>query len=56
MESERDVDYRLRPAEGFLREAEEDLQLSRWRSCVDHAQLSVESDQGGFPQEPLGEA
>ena len=30
-------------AEGFLKEAEEDIQLKRWRSCVDNAQLSVEN-------------
>ncbi len=43
MDSEQDVVYRLKLAEGFLREAEEDLTLSRWRSCVDNAQLSVEN-------------
>jgi HEPN domain-containing protein len=43
MDSERDVAYRLRLADGFLGEAEEDLRLSRWRSCVDNAQLSVEN-------------
>jgi hypothetical protein len=30
MDSEQDVNFRLRLAEGFLREAEEDLTLSRW--------------------------
>ncbi|HYK91359.1 MAG TPA: HEPN domain-containing protein [Acidobacteriota bacterium] len=35
--------YRLRLAEGFLREAEQDFQLERWRSCVDNAQLAVEN-------------
>jgi HEPN domain-containing protein len=43
MDSEQDVNFRLRLAEGFLREAEEDLTLSRWRSCVDNAQLAVEN-------------
>jgi len=43
MDSERDVRYRLRLAEGFLGEAEEDVRSSRWRSCVDNAQLAVEN-------------
>lgn len=43
MDSERDVRYRLRLAEGFLNEAEEDVRSSRWRSCVDNAQLAVEN-------------
>ena len=43
MDSEQDVNFRLRLAEGFLQEAEEDLTLSRWRSCVDNAQLAVEN-------------
>jgi HEPN domain-containing protein len=43
MDSEQDVSFRLRLAEGFLQEAEEDLTLSRWRSCVDNAQLAVEN-------------
>src|SRR5712692_10203598 len=30
-------------ARGFLAEAEEDLCSSRWRSCVDDAQLAVEN-------------
>jgi HEPN domain-containing protein len=42
-DSERDVAYRLRLADGFLGEAEEDLRLRRWRSAVDNAQLSVEN-------------
>lgn len=37
------VAYRLDLARGFLREAEQDLQLGRWRSCVDNAQLAVEN-------------
>ena len=43
MDSEQDVAYRLRLAEGFLQEAEQDLPLSRWRSCVDNARLAVEN-------------
>ena len=43
MESVADAEYRLRLARGFLSEAEEDLPLSRWRSCVDNAQLAVEN-------------
>jgi HEPN domain-containing protein len=43
MDSERDVRYRLTLAEGFLGEAEEDVRSSRWRSCVDNAQLAVEN-------------
>jgi len=35
--------YRLRLAEGFLKEAEEDFTLKRWRSCVDNSQLVVEN-------------
>jgi HEPN domain-containing protein len=35
--------YRLGLAEGFLGEAEQDLALERWRSCVDNAQLAVEN-------------
>lgn len=34
--------YRLRMAEGFLKEAEADFQARRWRACVSHAQLAVE--------------
>jgi len=35
------VQYRLRLAEGFLKEAEQDFGLERWRSCVDNAQLAT---------------
>ncbi|RMF27350.1 MAG: HEPN domain-containing protein [Chloroflexi bacterium] len=35
--------YRLRVAQGFLAEAQQDLQLRRWRSAVDNAQLAVEN-------------
>jgi HEPN domain-containing protein len=41
--SKEDADYRLRLAEGFLREAEEDVSLCRWRSCVSNSQLVVEN-------------
>lgn len=43
MNSNDDVEYRLSLARGFLKEAEEDYQLKRWRSCVDSSQLSVEN-------------
>lgn len=38
-----DAKYRLKLAKGFLKEAEEDVKLGRWRSCVDNAQLAVEN-------------
>jgi HEPN domain-containing protein len=41
--SSADVAYCLNLAKGFLREAEEDSQLERWRSCVDNSQLCVEN-------------
>jgi HEPN domain-containing protein len=41
--SRRDVEYRLKLASGFLEEAQQDLGLKRWRSCVSNAQLSVEN-------------
>lgn len=37
------VQYRLKLAEGFLQEAQQDLNINRWRSCVDNAQLTVEN-------------
>ncbi len=43
MNSHKDVEYRLTLAGGFLKEAEEDSKLKRWRSCVDNAQLAVEN-------------
>ncbi len=43
MNAKRDADFRLELAAGVLREAEEDLRISRWRSCVDNAQMSVEN-------------
>lgn len=35
--------YRLNLARGFLAEGEQDMQLERWRSAVDNAQLVVEN-------------
>ena len=35
--------FRIRLAQGFLSEAEEDYRLKRWRSCVSNAQLAVEN-------------
>jgi HEPN domain-containing protein len=35
--------YRLRLADGFLKEAGEDISLRRWRSCVDNSQLAAEN-------------
>lgn len=43
MNTARSVDYRIALAAGFLQEAEQDLTLQRWRSCVDNAQLAVEN-------------
>lgn len=43
MQTRDEIGYRLALAEGFLREAEQDLKLQRWRSCVDNAQLVVEN-------------
>lgn len=43
MNPKRDTEFRLKLAAGFLTEAEEDLRLSRWRSCVDNAQMAVEN-------------
>ncbi len=37
------VTYRLELAHGFLREAQQDLTLQRWRSAVSHAPLAVEN-------------
>jgi len=37
------VEYRAALARGFLAEAEQDLSLERWRSCVDNSQLAVEN-------------
>jgi HEPN domain-containing protein len=38
-----DAQYRLKLAQGFLAEARQDVDLGRWRSAVDNAQLSVEN-------------
>lgn len=35
--------FRMRVAAGFLNEAEQDLRLERWRSCVDNGQLAAEN-------------
>ncbi|VVB87437.1 HEPN domain protein [uncultured archaeon] len=43
MKSKDESRYRLNLAEGFLTEAEQDFELSRWRSCVDNSQLAVEN-------------
>lgn len=43
MSTSKDVAFRIALAEGFLREAEQDYTLQRWRSCVDNAQLVVEN-------------
>lgn len=43
MTAQDDANYRLRLAKGFLKEAKQDFELKRWRSCVDNAQLAVEN-------------
>jgi len=43
MESKEDAEYRLRLAEGFLKEAENLYRLSIWRASVGSSQLSVEN-------------
>lgn len=43
MNASKSVEYRIALATGFLREAEQDFTLERWRSCVDNAQLTVEN-------------
>jgi len=35
--------HRLNVAQGFLSESHQDVQLKRWRSAVDNAQLAVEN-------------
>ncbi len=37
------VSYRLRLAQGFLNETRQDVDLKRWRSAMDNAQLSVKN-------------
>lgn len=41
--SNREAEYRLRLAGGFLEEARQDVQLGRWRSCVDNSQVAAEN-------------
>lgn len=36
--------YRLALAHGFLREAQEDLSLQRWRSAVDNEMFAIAQD------------
>lgn len=43
MHPQEDARHRLRLAEGFLGEARQDAELSRWRSCVDNSQLAAEN-------------
>ncbi len=43
MTAQDDALYRLRLARGFYKEALQDFESERWRSCVDHAQLAVEN-------------
>jgi HEPN domain-containing protein len=43
MNSADHVRYRLRLADGFLAEARQDVELSRWRSAIDNAQLAIEN-------------
>lgn len=43
MKSYKDAEYRLRLAQGFLNEAQQDVELKRWRSTMDDAQLAVEN-------------
>lgn len=42
-----DAQYRLKVARGFLGEGRQDVELGRWRSAVDNAQLAVENAEGG---------
>lgn len=43
MNSNDDVSYRKKLAEGFLNEAIQDYSLQRFRSCIDNSQLSIEN-------------
>lgn len=43
MEGNGRADYRLKLAHGFLNEARQDVDLGRWRSTMDNAQLAVEN-------------
>lgn len=43
MDSKEEAQYRLRLAQGYVREAEHLLAVSQWRACVSSAQLAVEN-------------
>jgi HEPN domain-containing protein len=43
MDSKEEAQYRLRLAEGYLREADVLVGASQWRACVSSAQLAVEN-------------
>jgi HEPN domain-containing protein len=43
MTASESIKYRLALAAGFLKESRQDVELQRWRSCVDNAQLAVEN-------------
>ena len=42
MHGKQEVTYRLKVAQGFLAECQQDLVLQRWRSAVDNGQLTIE--------------
>ena len=43
MGSERDIEYRIELARGFLNESEQDFSLKRWRACVSGSILVLEN-------------
>ncbi len=43
MNSRKSSHYRLRLAEGYLKEAKQDYELLRWRACLDNAQRVIEN-------------
>lgn len=43
MGTDKNVEYRLELARGFLNEAEQDYSLKRWRSCVSGSILVIEN-------------
>ena len=43
MAQDSEARFRRRLAVGFLEEAKQDLELERWRSCVDNSQLATEN-------------
>lgn len=43
MNSKDDAIYRLRLAEGFLKESQQNLEYGQIRSCVDNSQLAIEN-------------